>query len=96
MKMHHLPPETVDQIMTKVQEVIDSGDYPMDTMDEIFTLSGVNGNIFWKVKTIRRNRPRSTSNWTGNRASGFSIRLIFTPTEFTRTSTAGRFGQRTI
>ena len=33
MKMHHLPPETVEQIMAKVQGVVDSGDYPMETMD---------------------------------------------------------------
>ena len=43
MKMHHLPPETVEQIMTTVQKVVDSGEYPMETMDEIFTLSGVDG-----------------------------------------------------
>ena len=50
MKMHHLPPETVEQIMTKVQGVVDSGDYPMDTMDEIFTLSGVDGKQFLDSK----------------------------------------------
>ena len=50
MKMHHLPPETVEQIMAKVHEVVDSGDYPMETMDEIFTLSGVDGKQFLESK----------------------------------------------
>ena len=27
MKMHHLPPETVEQIMAKVQGVVDSGGF---------------------------------------------------------------------
>ena len=50
MKMHHLTPETVEQIMTIVQKVVDSGEYPMDTMDEIFTLSGVDGKKFLESK----------------------------------------------
>ena len=50
MKMHHLDPETVDKIMTTVQKVVDSGEYPMDTMDEIFKLSGVDGKLFLESK----------------------------------------------
>ena len=50
MKMHHLPPETVEQIMAKVHEVVDSGDYPMDTMDEIFKLSGGDCKRFLESK----------------------------------------------
>lgn len=50
MKMHHLSPEDVEQIMNKVQEVVASGEYPMATMDEIFTLSGVDGKKFLDSK----------------------------------------------
>jgi hypothetical protein len=50
MKMHHLDPETVEKIMTTVKKVVDSGEYPMDTMDEIFKLSGVDGKQFLESK----------------------------------------------
>lgn len=50
MKMHHLPPETVEQIMSQIQAVVDSGDYPAEAMAEIFTLSGVDGKQFLESK----------------------------------------------
>lgn len=50
MKMHHLSPERVEEIMVIVREVIDSGEYPTDKMDEIFKLSGVDGAKFINCK----------------------------------------------
>lgn len=50
MKMHHLPPETVEQIMSQIQAVVESGDYPAEAMAEIFTLSGVDGKQFLESK----------------------------------------------
>ncbi len=50
MKMHHLSPEQVEKIMAVVREVIDSGEYPTDKMDEIFKLSGVDGAKFIECK----------------------------------------------
>ncbi len=46
MKMHHLSPEQVEKIMTVIREVLDSGEYPTDKMDQIFKLSGVDGAKF--------------------------------------------------
>ena len=46
MKMHHLDKEQVAEIMLKVKEVIDSGQYPADTIEGIFELSKVNGKNF--------------------------------------------------
>ena len=50
MKMHHLSPEDVEKIMNVVREVIDSGEYPTDKMDEIFKHSGVDGAKFIECK----------------------------------------------
>ena len=50
MKMHHLSKEEVEALMAKVKEVADSGDYPPDKMEEIFTLSKVEGEKFLECK----------------------------------------------
>ncbi len=50
MKMHHLSEEEVETIMEKVQTVVDSGDFNPEIMEEIFTLSGVDGNKFLECK----------------------------------------------
>lgn len=50
MKMHHLSEEEVQTIMEKVQAVVDSGEFNPDVMEEIFTLSGVDGNKFLECK----------------------------------------------
>ncbi len=68
MKMHHLPPETVAQIMSQIQAVVDSGDYQIETMEEIFTLSGVDGKQFLESK----NNPAQSAqvNFEINREQG--------------------------
>ena len=50
MKMHHLDKEKVDAIMLKVKEVVDSGQYPADTIEAIFKLSEVDGEKFLECK----------------------------------------------
>ena len=50
MKMHHLSEEEVQAIMEKVQAVVDSGAFDPDKMEEIFTLSKVDGNKFLECK----------------------------------------------
>ena len=46
MKMHHLDKEQVEAVMQKVKEVVDSGQYPADTIEAIFELSKVDGKNF--------------------------------------------------
>ena len=46
MKMHHLDKEKVEAIMEKVKQVVDSGQYPADIIEEIFKLSDVDGEKF--------------------------------------------------
>jgi hypothetical protein len=48
MKMHHLNKDQVEAIMLKVKEVVDSGQYPADTIEAIFKLS--NGEKFLECK----------------------------------------------
>ena len=50
MKMHHLDKEQVEAVMLKVKEVVDSGQYPADTIEEIFKLSDVDGEKFLECK----------------------------------------------
>ena len=50
MKMHHLDKEQVEAIMLKVKEVVDSGQYPADTIEAIFKLSDVDGEKFLECK----------------------------------------------
>ena len=50
MKMHHLSKEDVEAVMVRIKEVTDSGEYPPDTMEEIFTLSKVEGEKFLECK----------------------------------------------
>ncbi|NIQ03454.1 MAG: hypothetical protein GWM98_26340 [Nitrospinaceae bacterium] len=57
MKMHHLSPEKVEEIMRIVGEIVDSGDYAPDQMEKVFELSGVDGNKFLECK----NHPAQTS-----------------------------------
>lgn len=57
MKMHNVSPEAVETIMARVGEIIASGEYPPDKMEEIFTLSGVDGNKFLECK----NHPAQTN-----------------------------------
>ena len=51
MKMHHLSKETVDAIMGKVREVIQSGDYAPKVIEEIFKLSEVDPENFLECKS---------------------------------------------
>ena len=94
MKIHHLEREEVGNILVKVRDLVDSGQYPPDKMEEIFTLSKVDGNKFLECK----NNPvqaQPTSRWTGTRASGFSIPSIFIRGGFTKTWTGGPCGRQT-
>ena len=50
MKMHHLDKEKVEEIMLKVKQVVDSGQYPADVIEEIFKLSQVDGEKFLECK----------------------------------------------
>ena len=50
MKMHHLDKEKVEAIMLKVKQVVDSGQYPADVIEEIFKLSEVDGEKFLECK----------------------------------------------
>lgn len=50
MKMHHLSQEEVDTIMGKVRDVVDSGEFDPEKMEEIFALSKVDGNKFLECK----------------------------------------------
>ena len=38
--MHHLDKEKVEAIMEKVKQVVDSGQYPADIIEEIFKWGG--------------------------------------------------------
>ena len=51
MKMHHLDKEKVEAIMLKVQQVVESGQYPADIIEEIFQLSEVDGEKFLECKS---------------------------------------------
>ena len=48
--MHHLDKEKVEAIMEKVKQVVDSGHYPADIIEEIFKLSDVDGEKFLECK----------------------------------------------
>ena len=50
VSMNHLSKEIVEQIMKVVRDVIASGDYSPDKMEEIFKLSGVEGEKFIECK----------------------------------------------
>ena len=52
MKMHHLDKEKVEAIMLKVKQVVDSGKYPADVIEEIFKLSQVDGEKFLVLITF--------------------------------------------
>ena len=52
MKMHHLDKEKVEAVMLKVKQVVESGQYPADIIEEIFQLSEVDGEKFLECKTI--------------------------------------------
>ena len=51
MKMHHLNKEEVGEVMARIKEVVESGDYPPEKMEEIFTLSKVDGKKFLECKS---------------------------------------------
>lgn len=51
MKMNHLSKEKVDLIMIKVREIVASENYAPDKMEEVFTLSEVDGNKFLECKS---------------------------------------------
>ncbi len=57
MKMHHISQEQVESIMEKIRVIIETGDYPPETMEEIFNLSGVDGAKFLECK----NHPAQTN-----------------------------------
>ena len=50
MKMHHLDKEKVEAVMLKVKQVVESGQYPADIIEEIFQLSEVDGKKFLECK----------------------------------------------
>ena len=50
MKMHHLSQEKVDLILEKVKELMDRGDYPPELMEEVFSLSEMDGTKFLECK----------------------------------------------
>ena len=51
MKMHHLDKEKVAAIMLKVKQVVESGEYPAEVIEEIFKLSEVDGGKFLECKS---------------------------------------------
>ena len=50
MKMHHLSKETVDSIMEKVREILESGNYDPEKIEAIFKLSEVDPEKFLECK----------------------------------------------
>ena len=50
MKMHHLSKEEVEAILALVREVVESGEYPPDKIEEIFKLSKVVPEKFLECK----------------------------------------------
>ena len=50
MKIHHLSQEEVGVILNQVRALVDSGEFPPDKMEEIFTLSKVEGEKFLECK----------------------------------------------
>jgi len=51
MKMNHLSKEQVGEVMKKIREVLDSGEFHPDRMEEIFNLSKVEGDKFLECKS---------------------------------------------
>ncbi|MFQ5451746.1 MAG: hypothetical protein ACE5E9_14045 [Nitrospinaceae bacterium] len=49
--MHHLSKEKVDTILGKVQEILESGDYDPEKIEEIFLLSDVDAEKFLECKS---------------------------------------------
>lgn len=50
MKMHHLSQEKVDLILGKVKELLARGDYPPELVEEVFSLSEMDGGKFLECK----------------------------------------------
>lgn len=50
MKIHHLERDEIGNILVKVRDLVDSGEFPPDKMEEIFNLSKVDGNKFLECK----------------------------------------------
>ena len=49
--MNHLSQERVEEIMKKIRDVLEEGDYLPEKMGEIFELSEVEGEIFLECKS---------------------------------------------
>ena len=50
MKIHHLSEDEIGDILVKVRALVDSGDYPPEKVEEIFTASKVDGAKFLECK----------------------------------------------
>ena len=50
MKMHHLSQEKVDLILEKVKELMALEDYPPELVEEVFSLSEMEGEKFLECK----------------------------------------------
>jgi len=50
MKIHHLSEEEIQTIMEKVRDLVDSGEFPPEKVEEIFTLSKVQGEKFLECR----------------------------------------------
>ena len=59
MKIHHLDEEEVGPLLIKVRALVDSGQYPEDKMEEIFSLSKVDGAKFLECKSNPAQAPQA-------------------------------------
>ena len=71
MKMHHLDKEKVEAIMLKVKQVVDSGQYPADVIEEIFKLSQVWRKVFRMQEPPYTKRKGEFRNRSGKRRTVF-------------------------
>ena len=84
MKMHHLDKEQVESVMEKVKEVVDSGQYPADTIEAIFELSKVDGKNFLECKAHPIQKEKVNFEIDPEKVYGFLIPSTFLHVESIR------------
>ena len=77
MKMHHLDKEKVEAVMQKVKEVVDSGQYPPELIEEIFKLSEVDGEKFLESKAHPIQKEKVNFEIDPDKGVRFLIHLTF-------------------
>jgi len=84
MKMHHLDKEKVEAIMLKVKQVVESGQYPADVIEEIFKLSEVDGEKFLECKAHPVQKEKVNFEIDPEKGVRFLTLSIFSPGESIR------------